>query len=133
MLSIVGINKSFGGRELLVDASLQVNRGERIGLVGPNGAGKSTLMNMILGVEEPDKGDVTRDRRCSTGFLPQETAPVADEVVIEIAINLHPDLIPTRRALTRYEGASRAETKSIPTLATPNSAVSNSKPGPRKS
>src|SRR5687768_7107397 len=103
MLSIVGINKSFGGRELLVDASLQVNRGERIGLVGPNGAGKSTLMNMILGVEEPDKGEVTRDRRCSTGFLPQETAPVADEVVIEIATSLHPDLIPTRRALTRYE------------------------------
>src|SRR5688572_21905534 len=103
MLSIVGVNKSFGGRELLMDASLQVNRGERIGLVGPNGAGKSTLMNMILGREEPDKGEITRDRRCSTGFLPQETAPVSDETVMEIAINLHPDLIATRRALTRYE------------------------------
>ena len=103
MLSIVGVNKSFGGRELLADASLQVNRGERIGLVGPNGAGKSTLMNMILGREEPDQGEVTRDRRCSIGFLPQETAPVSDETVIEIAINLHPDLIATRRALTRYE------------------------------
>jgi ATP-binding cassette, subfamily F, member 3 len=103
MLSIVGVSKSFGGRELLVDASLQVNRGERIGLVGPNGAGKSTLMNMILGREEPDKGEVTIDRRCSIGFLPQETAPVADEVVLEIAINLHPDIIATRRALNRYE------------------------------
>jgi ATP-binding cassette, subfamily F, member 3 len=103
MLSIVGVSKSFGGRELLVDASLQVNRGERIGLVGPNGAGKTTLMNMILGREEPDKGEITRDRRCSIGFLPQETAPVSDETVIEIAIHLHPDLIATRRALARYE------------------------------
>ena len=54
MLSIVDIQKSFGGRDLLTGASLQVNRGERIGLVGPNGAGKSTLINMILGREEPD-------------------------------------------------------------------------------
>jgi len=99
MLSIVEVSKSFGGRELLAGASLQVNRGERIGLVGPNGAGKSTLINMILGREEPDKGDIARDRRATFGYLPQETAPVADEKVIEIAINLHPDLISARRAL----------------------------------
>ncbi len=99
MLSIVNISKSFGGRELLTGASLQVNRGERIGLVGPNGAGKSTLINMILQREEPDDGEITLERRCSLGFLPQETAPVADETVIEIALNLHPDMITTRRAL----------------------------------
>ena len=99
MLSIVNISKSFGGRELLAEASLQVNRGERIGLVGPNGAGKSTLINLILNREEPDQGEITRDRRASFGFLPQETAPVHDETVIEIAIDLHPDLISTRRSL----------------------------------
>ncbi len=99
MLSIVNISKSFGGRELLKEASLQVSRGDRIGLIGPNGAGKSTLINMILGREEPDSGEVTLDRRCSLGFLPQETAAVNDETVIEIAINLHADLVPTRRAL----------------------------------
>ena len=101
MVSIVDISKSFGGRELLSNASLQVSRGDRIGLVGPNGAGKSTLINMILGREEPDSGEITIDRRCSLGFLPQETAPVQDESVIEIAINLHPDMVPTRRALIR--------------------------------
>src|SRR5688500_14571865 len=101
MISIVDVSKSFGGKDLLQGASLQVSRGDRIGLVGPNGAGKSTLINMILGREEPDEGEITRDRRCSLGFLPQETAPVNDEVVIEIAINLHPDIISTRRALMR--------------------------------
>jgi ATP-binding cassette, subfamily F, member 3 len=99
MISIVDVSKSFGGKELLKGASLQVSRGDRIGLVGPNGAGKSTLINMILGREEPDSGEITRDRRCSLGFLPQETAPVADETVIEIAINLHPEIIKTRRAV----------------------------------
>jgi ATP-binding cassette subfamily F protein 3 len=99
MISIVDVSKSFGGKELLKSASLQVSRGDRIGLVGPNGAGKSTLINMILAREEPDKGEITRDRRCSLGFLPQETAPVHDETVIEIAIDLHPELIKTRRAL----------------------------------
>jgi ATP-binding cassette subfamily F protein 3 len=103
MLSIVNINKSFGGRELLTGASLQVNRDDRIGLVGPNGAGKSTLINMILGREEPDSGEVTLDRRASVGFLPQETAAVGDETVIEIAINLHPDMISTRRALDKED------------------------------
>lgn len=101
MISIVDVSKSFGGKELLNGASLQVSRGDRIGLVGPNGAGKSTLINMILGREEPDSGDISRDRRCSLGFLPQETAPIHDESVIEIAINLHPELINTRRALMR--------------------------------
>ena len=99
MISIVDVSKSFGGKELLSGASLQVGRQDRIGLVGPNGAGKSTLINMILGREEPDEGEITRDRRCSLGFLPQETAPVNDETVIEIAINLHPEMIETRRAL----------------------------------
>jgi ATP-binding cassette, subfamily F, member 3 len=101
MISIVDVTKSFGGKELLKGASLQVSRGDRIGLVGPNGAGKSTLINMILDREEPDSGEITRDRRCSLGFLPQETAPVADESVIEIAINLHPEMIATRRALVK--------------------------------
>jgi ATP-binding cassette subfamily F protein 3 len=103
MLSIVEVKKSFGGRELLSGANLQVTRGERIGLVGPNGAGKSTLINMILGREEPDSGEIAMDRRASLGFLPQETAPVKDEKVIEIAIDLHPDMIQVRRALEREQ------------------------------
>src|SRR2546425_876999 len=49
MLTITGMTKAFGARVLFEDASLQVNRGDRIGLVGPNGAGKSTLLSLGLG------------------------------------------------------------------------------------
>ena len=56
MLTISQVSKSFGGRMLFEDASLQVNRGDRVGLVGPNGAGKSTLFSLILGEASPDEG-----------------------------------------------------------------------------
>lgn len=85
MLTVSQVTKSFGGRTLFADAALQVNRGERIGLVGPNGAGKSTLFSLILGDDSPDAGFVNMDRGITLGFLPQESQPLADETVLEIA------------------------------------------------
>src|SRR5688572_26423211 len=85
MLSIGGISKSYGERILFADASLQVNRGERIGLVGPNGAGKTTLFSMVLGEEEPDAGTVTLERGARLGYLPQESQPAGSETVLQIA------------------------------------------------
>ncbi len=85
MLTVSQVSKSFSGRTLFQDAALQVNRGERIGLVGPNGAGKSTLFSLILGEDEPDGGNVSTDRGISIGFLPQESQPLGDETVLEIA------------------------------------------------
>jgi ATPase subunit of ABC transporter with duplicated ATPase domains len=49
MLTVSQLSKSFAGRALFDEVSLQVNRGDRIGLVGPNGAGKSTLFALLLG------------------------------------------------------------------------------------
>ena len=59
MLTVSQLSKSFSGRILFDDVSLQVNRGDRIGLVGPNGAGKSTLFSLILGDVSPDTGQIT--------------------------------------------------------------------------
>src|SRR6266566_2586234 len=56
MLTVSQLSKSFAGRALFDDVSLQVNRGDRIGLVGPNGAGKSTLFALLLGDVSPDNG-----------------------------------------------------------------------------
>src|SRR4051812_16439059 len=86
MLTISGVSKSYGGRTLFRDATLQVNRGDRIGLVGPNGAGKSTLFGLILGEESSDGGNITFQRGTSFGFLPQESAPAGDETVLELAM-----------------------------------------------
>ena len=86
MLTLSNLSKSYGGRTLFRDASLQVNRGERIGLVGPNGAGKSTLFSLILKENSPDEGQVLVERGSTLGYLPQESAPVGDESVLSLAL-----------------------------------------------
>ena len=67
------ITKSFGGRILYANATLQLNAGERWGLVGPNGAGKTTLLRIIMGEEQPDEGTVSFARDTTIGYLEQET------------------------------------------------------------
>jgi energy-coupling factor transporter ATP-binding protein EcfA2 len=59
MISFSNINKQYGKQLLFVDASFQLNPGEKVGLVGPNGAGKTTLFRMVVGEETPDEGAVS--------------------------------------------------------------------------
>src|ERR1035441_1870677 len=86
MLTVAGLSKSFGGRQLFDDVSLTLLSGERVGLVGPNGAGKSTLLKIILGHESPDAGEVTFIRGTRFGYLPQESESVGNETVLDIAV-----------------------------------------------
>ena len=85
MLTLADVSKSYGTRELFSEVSLFVARTDRLGLVGANGAGKSTLFNLILGEESPDTGLIEWERGADFGFLPQESAPVGEETVIQIA------------------------------------------------
>jgi ATPase subunit of ABC transporter with duplicated ATPase domains len=52
MISFSNVSKQYGRQVLFVDASFQLNPGEKAGLVGPNGSGKSTLFRMITGEED---------------------------------------------------------------------------------
>jgi ATP-binding cassette, subfamily F, member 3 len=85
MLTLSKVTKSFAGRILFEDASMQVNARDRIGLIGPNGAGKTTLFSLLLGLDEPDEGRVVIQRGTRVGFLPQETASVSEHTVMELA------------------------------------------------
>ena len=103
MLTISGITKAFGARTLFEDATLQVNRGERIGLVGPNGAGKSTLFNLALGYDTPDAGEVVLERNATVGHLPQETAPAGEETVLELATAITPEVVELQRRMRLFD------------------------------
>jgi ATP-binding cassette subfamily F protein 3 len=103
MVTLAGIKKAYGDRVLFADATLQVNREDRIGLVGPNGAGKTTLFSVILGEESADAGEVSFERGVRTGYLPQENAPVADETVIELATAVSPEYTRLRRILRAWD------------------------------
>ncbi len=91
MLTVSRVTKSFGGRVLFEDASLQINTGDRIGLIGPNGAGKTTLFSLLLRTDEPDEGEISLQRGVRCGFLPQETATATEATVIELASGEEPD------------------------------------------
>ena len=103
MLTISGISKAYGGRVLFAEATLQVNRQDRIGLVGPNGAGKSTLFSLILGTESADDGEVILERNVSIGYLPQESAPAGDETVVELATAITPEYAKLRRIIKAWD------------------------------
>ena len=97
MVTISGVSKRFGGRELFSEVSLQINRGDCIALVGPNGAGKTTLLSLILGHLEADEGVISIERSTSIGFLPQESAPAGEETVLELAMAVNMDLAAIKR------------------------------------
>lgn len=103
MLTLSGVTKSFGARTLFEDVSLQVNFGDRIGLVGPNGAGKSTLLSLILRESTPDEGTVLMEKNVSVGYLPQESAPCGDETVLELATNISPEFEKLRKLIKDQE------------------------------
>ena len=85
MLSVSNVSKTYAGRTLFSQVSFHINRGEKIGLIGPNGAGKSTLFSLLLQESTPDDGRVMMERGITFGFLPQESAPVDDVTVLELA------------------------------------------------
>lgn len=111
MLTLSGVTKAFGARTLFEDVSLQVNGGDRIGLVGPNGAGKSTLLSLILRESSPDAGAIVFEKGVSTGYLPQESAPCGNETVLELAINISPELAAVRQRMQELETIGQTETE----------------------
>ncbi|MEP7118492.1 MAG: ABC-F family ATP-binding cassette domain-containing protein [Acidobacteriota bacterium] len=86
MISFSRIGKQYGRQVLFVDASFQLNPGEKVGLVGPNGAGKTTLFRMIVGEEGPDEGDVSVPRKLSIGYFRQDVGEMAGRSVLDEAI-----------------------------------------------
>ena len=86
MISFSKISKQYGRQILFVDASFQLNPGEKVGLVGPNGAGKTTLFRMIVGEEGVDEGDVSVPRKLTIGYFRQDVGEMSGRSVLDEAI-----------------------------------------------
>lgn len=71
-IRIIGLEKSFGIKQVFSNVSFELAQGERLGLVGPNGAGKSTLLKCILELEERDGGQVVKSPVATIGYLRQD-------------------------------------------------------------
>lgn len=77
LINIENISKSYTDSLLFDDASFSVNEQEKVGIIGINGTGKTTLLKMIVGLEQPDKGTITRANHIVIRYLSQH--PVFDE------------------------------------------------------
>src|SRR5438552_1693154 len=86
MISFSNINKQYGRQLVFVEASFQLNPGEKVGLVGPNGAGKTTLFRMVVGEESPDDGDVSVPKKITIGYFRQDVEEMSGRSVLDEAI-----------------------------------------------
>jgi ATPase subunit of ABC transporter with duplicated ATPase domains len=86
MISFSRISKQYGRQILFVEASFQLNPGEKVGLVGPNGAGKTTLFRMIVGEESPDEGEVSVPKKLTIGYFRQDVEEMSGRSVLDEAI-----------------------------------------------
>src|SRR5207245_4491768 len=86
MISFSRVTKQYGKQILFVDASFQLNPGEKVGLVGPNGSGKTTLFRIITGEETPDEGDVSVPKKLTIGYFRQDVEEMSGRSVLDEAI-----------------------------------------------
>jgi branched-chain amino acid transport system ATP-binding protein len=73
LLEVIDLTKDFGGVTANNNISLEIEKGEIIGLIGPNGAGKTTLFNCIVGYHKPDQGTIVFKDKNITGLKPFQT------------------------------------------------------------
>ncbi|MGD0364795.1 MAG: ABC-F family ATP-binding cassette domain-containing protein [Bryobacteraceae bacterium] len=86
MISFSNINKQYGKQLVFVDASFQLNPGEKVGLVGPNGSGKTTLFRMVVREESPDEGEVSVPKKLTIGYFRQDVEEMKGRPVLDEAI-----------------------------------------------
>src|SRR5215210_7222631 len=116
MISFSKISKQYGKQILFVDASFQLNAGEKVGLVGPNGSGKTTLFRMIVGEESPDEGDVSVPKKLAIGYFRQDVEEMAGRSVIDEVIagsgrlgDLHHELEDLQQAMSDPDRAAEMD------------------------
>ncbi len=117
LLQALNLAKSYKGRQVVKDVSLQVNSGDIVGLLGPNGAGKTTCFYMVVGIIRAEKGHIKIDDTDLTplpmhkrsqrglGYLPQE-ASVFRKLSVENNIRA---ILQTRKDINRSERADKLE------------------------
>lgn len=104
MIHIHNLSKQFGGKILFDKAEAHIGHRSRMALIGPNGAGKSTLIKMILGLESPDDGSITKASHLAIGYLAQEIPKIAGRTVLAETLRMdgrREELIQAREELEK--------------------------------
>ena len=114
MISLDAITVSYGGFTLLDEVSLHIGDRDRIGLVGKNGAGKSTMLKLIMELQSPTSGKITRTLDQRIGYLPQIMEHHRGRTVLEEVMTVYDELDRLNRRVDEIslELASRTDYES---------------------
>jgi len=105
LVTITDLSLSFLGKELFHDVGLQIESGDRIGLVGPNGSGKTTLLRLIAGEIAPDKGEIARAKGMRIGYLPQDIRTALSGRLLQSVLDSLPGRMELRQEIAGAEKA----------------------------
>ena len=105
MPQLINITRQHGDRVLFRDVNLQINPGERAGLVGPNGAGKSTIFRLITGEELPDKGSVSCAKKLVVGHFSQDVGDMAGRTALAEVMAAAGDIVQLGEEVRQMEAA----------------------------
>ena len=72
ILDVKNLEKHFVGLQVINDLSFELNEGEILSIIGPNGAGKTTVLNLLTGINEPNKGDILFQGQSMLGLQPHQ-------------------------------------------------------------
>src|SRR5512146_1423904 len=103
LITAVSLSKSFGAEDLFHDVSFAIAKGARFALVGPNGIGKTTLLRILMGLEEPSTGKVTRPKSLHIGYLPQGADFQLEGTVWDACMSVFSDLLRQQDELAKLE------------------------------
>tara|TARA_R110002012_G_scaffold145856_1_gene304181 strand:+ start:472 stop:2283 length:1812 start_codon:yes stop_codon:yes gene_type:complete len=92
VIEATGVAKKFGDKQILRDFSITVQRGDRIALVGPNGVGKTTLLNMLIGKEQPDQGEIKLGTNLELALFDQARAQLDGNMTLWESLTGDPDM-----------------------------------------
>ena len=97
------IERSFAGEVLFDNINLQVDERDRIALVGRNGAGKSTLLKILVGEEEPTRGEINKKKEISLSYLAQDSRFESENTIYDEMLHVFDDLRSTETQLRQME------------------------------
>ncbi|MBE9541036.1 MAG: ABC-F family ATP-binding cassette domain-containing protein, partial [Proteobacteria bacterium] len=103
LVIISNLSITFLGKNLFHEIGLQVESGDRIGLVGPNGSGKTTLLRLIGDEILPDSGEIKKRKGIRIGYLPQDVHTALSGKVLKSILDSIPGRVRFRDAIMKAE------------------------------